>query len=180
MQMYNPPSDSCKEEGRNPGREAVPAVGIRTGSPLRTLFTSSLEQQALPACFPREALADRPDSSWHQAAFPWGRGCRSWPAGPSGGREARVGVTGSKPARRKTSSKIMVTSGGTGRSPLSILQDDNSPSALAPRQGKRHVLGENLGDRKEVTVDLSRNLKSGSCTWSDLNKENQQCSFVEN
>ncbi|NXV19387.1 CDCA3 protein, partial [Cepphus grylle] len=85
-----------------------------------------------------------------------------------------------KPVRRKTNNKIMATSGGTGRSPLSILQDDNSPSAPAPRQGKRHVLGENLGDKKEVTVDLSRSLKSGSSAWSNLNKENQQCPFVEN
>ncbi|XP_029875597.1 cell division cycle-associated protein 3 isoform X1 [Aquila chrysaetos chrysaetos] len=42
--------------------------------------------------------------------------------------------SGSKPVRRKTNNKIMTTSGGTGRSPLSILQDDNSPSAPAPRQ----------------------------------------------
>ncbi|XP_010118279.1 PREDICTED: cell division cycle-associated protein 3, partial [Chlamydotis macqueenii] len=86
----------------------------------------------------------------------------------------------SKPVRRKTNNKIMATPGGTGRSPLSILQDDNSPSAPAPRQGKRHVLGENLGEKKEVAVDLSRSLKSGNCAWSDLNKENQQCPFVEN
>ncbi|KAM8820555.1 cell division cycle-associated protein 3 [Eudromia elegans] len=92
----------------------------------------------------------------------------------------KAALSGDKPIRRKMSSKIMVTSGGTGRSPLSILQDDNSPSALAPRQGKKHTLGENLGDRKEVAVDLSRNLKPGSCAWSDLNKENQQCPFVEN
>ncbi|NXB13124.1 CDCA3 protein, partial [Rhagologus leucostigma] len=86
----------------------------------------------------------------------------------------------SKPVRHKPNNKFMVTSGGTGRSPLSILQDDNSPSAPAPRQGKRHVLGENLGEKKEVTVDLSRSLKSGNCAWGDLNKENQQCPFVEN
>ncbi|NXL06771.1 CDCA3 protein, partial [Mesembrinibis cayennensis] len=87
---------------------------------------------------------------------------------------------GSKPVRRKTNNKIMATPGGTGRSPLSILQDDNSPSAPAPRQGKRHVLGENLGEKKEGTVDLSRSLKSGNCAWSDLDKENQRCPFVEN
>ncbi|NXS95111.1 CDCA3 protein, partial [Jacana jacana] len=87
---------------------------------------------------------------------------------------------GSKPLRRKTNSKIMATSGGTGRSPLSILQDDNSPSAPAPRQAKRHVLGENIGEKKEVIVDLSRSLKSGNCAWSNLNKENQRCPFVEN
>ncbi|XP_026703050.1 cell division cycle-associated protein 3 [Athene cunicularia] len=87
--------------------------------------------------------------------------------------------SGSKPVRRKTNNKIIATSGGTGRSPLSIIQDDNSPSASAPRQGKRHVLGENLGE-KEMTVDLSRNLKTGNCAWNDLNKENQQCPFVDN
>ncbi|XP_054044233.1 cell division cycle-associated protein 3 [Rissa tridactyla] len=99
-------------------------------------------------------------------------------------RPARVAgpgfSSGSKPVRRKTNNKIMATSGGTGRSPLSILQDDNSPSAPAPRQGKRHVLGENLGEKKEVAVDLSRSVKSGNCAWSNLNKENQQCPFVEN
>ncbi|NXC58944.1 CDCA3 protein, partial [Aleadryas rufinucha] len=85
-----------------------------------------------------------------------------------------------KPIRHKPNNKFMATSGGTGRSPLSILRDDNSPSAPAPRQGKRHVLGENLGEKKEVTVDLSKSLKSGNYAWSDLNKENQQCPFVEN
>ncbi|NXG04227.1 CDCA3 protein, partial [Sakesphorus luctuosus] len=87
---------------------------------------------------------------------------------------------GLKSVRHKPNNKIMATSGGTGRSPLSILRDDNSPSAPSPRQGKRHVLGENLGEKKEVTVDLSRSLKSGNCAWSHLNKENQQCPFLEN
>ncbi|NXO56544.1 CDCA3 protein, partial [Aramus guarauna] len=97
-------------------------------------------------------------------------------------RPARVAgfSSGSKPVRRKTNNKIMASSGGTCRSPLSILQDDNSPSGPVPRQGKRHVLGESLGEKKEVTVDLSRSLKSGNCAWSDLNKENQQCPFMEN
>ncbi|XP_054242461.1 cell division cycle-associated protein 3 [Indicator indicator] len=99
----------------------------------------------------------------------------AWPA-----RVAGHGFSsGSKPMRRKTTTKVLATAGGAGRSPLSILQDDNSPSAPAPRQGKRHVLGENLGE-KEVTVDPSRSLKSGNYTWNDLNKENQQCPFVEN
>ncbi|NXA05902.1 CDCA3 protein, partial [Sapayoa aenigma] len=87
---------------------------------------------------------------------------------------------GRSPIRHKPSNKIMATSGGAGRSPLSILQDDNSPSAPTPRQGRRHVLGENLGEKKEVTADLSKSLKSGNSAWSDLNKENQQCPFVEN
>ncbi|KAM6292528.1 cell division cycle-associated protein 3 [Porphyrio hochstetteri] len=99
----------------------------------------------------------------------------AWPA-----RLAGPGFTsGSKPVRRKTNNKILASSGGTCRSPLSILQDDNSPSAPASRQGKRHVLGESRGE-KEVTADLSRSLKPGNCAWSDLNKENQQCPFVEN
>ncbi|NWX18540.1 CDCA3 protein, partial [Aegotheles bennettii] len=87
---------------------------------------------------------------------------------------------GSKPVRRKATSKVMATPSGTGRSPLSILQDDNSPSSPAPRQGKRPVLGENLGEKKEVMVDLNRSLKAGNCAWSDLNKENQRCPLVEN
>ncbi|XP_056340240.1 cell division cycle-associated protein 3 isoform X2 [Oenanthe melanoleuca] len=95
------------------------------------------------------------------------------------GRPAGHGPSAvSKPVRPKPNNKFMATPGGTGRSPLSILRDDNSPSAPAPRQGKRHVLVENLGEKKEV--DLSRSLKSGNYAWSDLNKENQQCPFVEN
>ncbi|KAM6309780.1 cell division cycle-associated protein 3 [Podargus strigoides] len=105
------------------------------------------------------------------------------PGAPEAERPPRAAgpgfCSGSKPVRHKTNNKIMATSGGTGRSPLSILQDDNSPSAPAPRQGKRHVLGENLGEKKEVTADLSRSLKSGNCAWSDLNKENQRCPLVE-
>ncbi|NWS73353.1 CDCA3 protein, partial [Crotophaga sulcirostris] len=87
---------------------------------------------------------------------------------------------GNKPVRRKANSKIMATTGGTVRSPLSILQDDNSPSTPVSRQGKRHVLGENFGEKKEVMADLGRTLKSGNCAWSDLNKENQRCPYVEN
>uniref|UniRef100_A0A8C9EQB5 Cell division cycle associated 3 n=1 Tax=Pavo cristatus TaxID=9049 RepID=A0A8C9EQB5_PAVCR len=86
---------------------------------------------------------------------------------------------GSKHVRRKASNKILATSGGIARSPFSILQDDNSPSAPVQRQAKKHILGENPGE-KEVAVDLSRSLKAGNCAWSDLNKENQQCPFVEN
>ncbi|NXG56874.1 CDCA3 protein, partial [Hemiprocne comata] len=98
-------------------------------------------------------------------------------------RAARLvgpGFSGSKPVRRKTNTKIMAPSGGSCRSPLSILLDDNAPSAFVPHQGKRHVLGENLGEKREVTVDLNRSLKSGNCPWSDLNKENHRCPFVEN
>ncbi|XP_030327810.1 cell division cycle-associated protein 3 isoform X2 [Strigops habroptila] len=120
-----------------------------------------------------------------EAAVPSGEAEERPPSpGATPARAARAAgpgfFSGSKPIRYKTNNKILATSGGTGRSPLSVLQDDNSPSAPAPRQGKRHMLGENLGEKKEVMVDLSRSLKSGNCAWSDLNKENQQCPFVEN
>ncbi|KAM7129271.1 cell division cycle-associated protein 3 isoform 1-T1 [Ciconia maguari] len=143
------------------------------------------------ACSAEEPAAEEaawrssPPAGGPEGAAPSGEGAER-PPSPSAGpaRPAHVAgpgfSSGSKPVRRKTNNKIMATSGGTGRSPLSILQNDNSPSAPAPRQGKRHALGENLGEKKEITVDVSRNLKSGNCEWSDLNKENQQCPFVEN
>ncbi|XP_042644865.1 cell division cycle-associated protein 3 [Tyto alba] len=144
-----------------------------------------------PACPAEEPAAEQP--AWRnsppaggpEAAAASGEGSER-PLSPDAApaRLTRVAgpgfSSGSKPVRRKTNNKIMTTSGGSGRSPLSILQDDNSPSAPAPRQGKRHVLGENLGEKKEVTVDLSRSFKSGNCSWSDLNKENQQRPYVEN
>ncbi|XP_039387984.1 cell division cycle-associated protein 3 isoform X2 [Mauremys reevesii] len=90
-------------------------------------------------------------------------------------------TSGGKPTRRKASSKVLAASGGSGRSPLSILQDDNSPSTLTPRQGKRHPsLAENLGEWKEVAADPGCSLKSGGRAWNDLNKENQHCRLVEN
>ncbi|XP_059671711.1 cell division cycle-associated protein 3 [Gavia stellata] len=137
-----------------------------------------------PAAEEGPARRSSPPAGGPEAAAPSGDGAERPPSpGAAPARPARLagpGFPGSKPVRRKTNNKIMATPGGTGRSPLSILQDDNSPSAPAPRQGKRHVLGENLGEKKEVTVDLSRSLKSGNCAWRDLNKENQQCHFVEN
>uniref|UniRef100_A0A8D0HD24 Cell division cycle-associated protein 3 n=1 Tax=Sphenodon punctatus TaxID=8508 RepID=A0A8D0HD24_SPHPU len=90
---------------------------------------------------------------------------------------------GGKPTRRKTSSKILAAaaSGGAGRSPLSTLQDDNSPTTLTPCQGKRHLsLTENSGERKEVAANSRLGLKPGSCAWDALNKENQQCHLVQN
>lgn len=85
---------------------------------------------------------------------------------------------GSKPTRRRTSSKILTMSTGAGRSPLSVLQEDNSPSSLAS-QGKRY-LADSQGDRKETVLISGRNLKTGTCSWQSLNKENQQCYLVEN
>ncbi|NXN31560.1 CDCA3 protein, partial [Nycticryphes semicollaris] len=156
-----------------PAEEAVEEPGLR-GSPLPAA-ASGEEAESLPSSSPSAA------PSWPARVagpgFSSGK-CFVWGLTPW-----RLPVPDSntpKPLRRKTNNKIMATSGGTGRSPLSILQDDNSPSAAAPRQSKRHVLGENIGEKKEVIVDLSRSLKSGNCAWSNLNKENQQCPFVEN
>ncbi|NWZ31661.1 CDCA3 protein, partial [Asarcornis scutulata] len=122
---------------------------------------------------------------WSSSARPSApRASRRWLHGPARSRPRPPGERRSGPrskyARRKAGNKILVTSGGNGRSPFSVLQDDNSPSASAPRQVKRHVLGENLGEKEIVAADLSRSLKAGNCPWSDLNKENQQCPFVEN
>ncbi|NXV08423.1 CDCA3 protein, partial [Cettia cetti] len=140
------------------------------------------EEPARRSSPPAGEEAERPPSpSTARPGRPAGHGSSSGECSvgadraPCARRAARQGL---KPIRHKPNNKLMATPGGTGRSPLSILRDDNSPSAPAPRQGKRHVLGENLGEKKEA--DLSRSLKSGNCAWSDLNKENQQCPFVEN
>ncbi|KAM7032014.1 cell division cycle-associated protein 3 [Passerculus sandwichensis] len=168
-----------------------PTPGI-SRTPMRAVSSDSVDRlvKQLSEAFGAEAAAPEPappaaagpaEEPAQRSAPPVGQGAER-PPSPSTARPARSAEHGlasvSKPLRHKPSNKFMATSGGTGRSPLSILQDDNSPSAPAPRQGKRHVLGENLGEKKEV--DLSRSLKSGNCAWSDLNKENQQCPFVEN
>nr|XP_047907527.1 cell division cycle-associated protein 3 [Anser cygnoides] len=129
------------------------------------------------AARPRQEPAAAPGREAERPPSPGGC-CEATPRAPRPAGTAPA--AGSKYARRKAGNKIMVTSGGNGRSPFSVLQDDNSPSASAPRQVKRHVLGENLGEKETAAADLSRNLKAGNCPWSDLNKENQQCPFVEN
>uniref|UniRef100_A0A8C3JJB3 Cell division cycle associated 3 n=1 Tax=Calidris pygmaea TaxID=425635 RepID=A0A8C3JJB3_9CHAR len=150
------------------GDEAVPPEPSAATCPAEDAEELARRSSPLPAAAPGEEAERLPSPS----------------PGAATARPARIAgpgfSSGSKPIRRKTNNKIMATSGGTGRSPLSILQDDNSPGAPTPRQGKRHVLGENIAEKKEVIMDLSRSLKSGNCAWSNLNKENQQCPFVEN
>ncbi|KAM6420250.1 cell division cycle-associated protein 3 [Pluvialis apricaria] len=175
--MRDPLSDSVdrlvKQLSEAFGVEATPPAAARPAE------EAAAEEPARQSCPPAGGPEATAVAAGDEAERPPSPSASAAPARPA--RFAGAGFfSGGKPVRRKTNNKIMATSGGTGRSPLSILQDDNSPSAPAPRQGKRHVLGENLGEKKEVTVDLSRSLKSGNCAWSDLNKENQQCPFVEN
>ncbi|XP_032110529.1 cell division cycle-associated protein 3 isoform X2 [Sapajus apella] len=71
-----------------------------------------------------------------------------------------------------------------GRSPLTILQDDNSPGTLTPRQGKRpSPLSENVSELKEGAIlGTGRLLKTGGRAWEqgqDHDKENQHFPLVE-
>ncbi|KAF7238135.1 Cell division cycle-associated protein 3 [Varanus komodoensis] len=87
--------------------------------------------------------------------------------------------TGSKPTRRRGNNKILATSMGPGRSPLSILQDDNSPNSLASHQIKRcPSVADDQAERKEGGLSAGRS-KAGSYNWNSLNKENQQRHVVE-
>ncbi|KAM9388202.1 cell division cycle-associated protein 3 [Phaethornis superciliosus] len=168
---------------RTPSTDSVDRL-VRQLSEAFGAEAASPEPPPAAACPTEEpARQTSPSAGGPEAAAPSGDEAER-PPSPSAvpARPARIagpGCSGSKPVRPKNNNKIMANS-GTGRSPLSILLDDNSPSAPTSRQGKRHVLGENVGEKREVTVDLNRSLKSGNCAWSDLNKENQQCPFVEN
>nr|XP_044995566.1 cell division cycle-associated protein 3 [Jaculus jaculus]XP_044995567.1 cell division cycle-associated protein 3 [Jaculus jaculus]XP_044995568.1 cell division cycle-associated protein 3 [Jaculus jaculus] len=86
--------------------------------------------------------------------------------------------SGSKCNRRKANSKVL------GRSPLTILQDDNSPGTLTLRQGKRpSSLIENARELKEGTIlGTGRLLRTGGRTreqGQDHDKENEQFALVE-
>ncbi|XP_028610294.1 cell division cycle-associated protein 3 [Grammomys surdaster] len=86
--------------------------------------------------------------------------------------------SGSKHSRRKANSKAL------GRSPLTILQDDNSPGTLTLRQGKRpSALSENVKDLKEgVILGNGRFLKAGGGAWEqnqDHDKENQHFALMD-
>ncbi|XP_050187983.1 cell division cycle-associated protein 3 isoform X1 [Myiozetetes cayanensis] len=202
IEVVSSPAGSPQPSPAEPPAAAVqerdprsPTPGI-SRTPMRAVSSDSVDRlvKQLSEAFGAEAAAPEPappgaaDTAEEPArrSAPPAVGELEGPLSPSTGparpaRPAGHGLSsGNKPVRHKPNNKIMVTSGGTGRSPLSILRDDNSPSTPAPRQGKKHVFGENLGEKKEVTVDLSKSLKSGSCAWNDLNKENQQCPFVEN
>ncbi|XP_014722028.1 cell division cycle-associated protein 3 isoform X1 [Equus asinus] len=86
--------------------------------------------------------------------------------------------SGSKCNRQKPKGKVL------GRSPLTILQDDNSPGTLTPRQGKWPSLSENVRELKEGAIlGTGRLLKTGGRAWEqgqDHDKENQHFPLVEN
>ncbi|KFO20265.1 cell division cycle-associated protein 3 [Fukomys damarensis] len=86
--------------------------------------------------------------------------------------------SGSKRSRRKQNSKVL------GRSPLTILQDDNSPGTLTPRQGKRpSPLSQNVRELKEGAIlGTGPLLKTEGRMWEpaqDHDKENQHFPLVE-
>ncbi|XP_075408243.1 cell division cycle-associated protein 3 isoform X2 [Tenrec ecaudatus] len=85
---------------------------------------------------------------------------------------------GPKCNRRKPRGK------GLGRSPLTILQDDNSPGALTPRQGKRpSPLSGDVRELKEgPRLGTRRLVKTGGQAWEPSqghDKENQHFALVE-
>ncbi|XP_043738293.1 cell division cycle-associated protein 3 isoform X1 [Cervus elaphus] len=85
--------------------------------------------------------------------------------------------SGSKCSRRKANNKV------PGRSPLTVLQDDNSPGTLTPRQGKQPSLSENFRELKEGAIlGTGRPLKTGGRAWEQgqgHDKENQHFALVE-
>lgn len=52
---------------------------------------------------------------------------------------------GNKPTRRRTNNKLLAPSTDSGRSPLSTLQNDNSPKALASLQVMICTVAEGVG-----------------------------------
>ncbi|XP_006891322.1 PREDICTED: cell division cycle-associated protein 3 [Elephantulus edwardii] len=87
--------------------------------------------------------------------------------------------SGSKHNRRKANGKVLV------RSPLTILQDDNSPGTVTLRQGKRpSSLSENVRELNEGAIlGTGRLLKTGGRSWEQgrgHDKENQHFPLVEN
>nr|XP_060618601.1 cell division cycle-associated protein 3 [Anolis sagrei ordinatus]XP_060618602.1 cell division cycle-associated protein 3 [Anolis sagrei ordinatus] len=88
---------------------------------------------------------------------------------------------GVKPTRRRVNNKMRTVSTGAGRPPLSILQDDNSPSALLPHQSKRGLsVADGQVELKEGMFNSGRILKAGGCNRPSFNKENQRQHLLEN
>lgn len=136
----------------------------------------SLDDQLLP--WSHTELPSKPECAKEEAKQP----TEAMVASQNSDKPSRDPETpqssGSKRSRRKANNKVL------GRSPLTILQDDNSPGTLMLRQGKRPPLNENVKDLKEgVILGTGRFLKTGGGAWEqnqDHDKENQHFAMMEN
>lgn len=157
--------------------ESVLPLGVPSSSeldlPLDTQL--SLEDQMLP--WNDAELPSKQVSSQEDARYPTETPVASQSSDKPSKDPESPRSSGSKRNRRKPN-KVL------GRSPLTILQDDNSPGTLTPRQGKRPCpLSENVKESKEGAIlGTGRLLKTGGRTreqGQDHDKENQHFALVE-
>uniref|UniRef100_A0A8D2DIL2 Cell division cycle-associated protein 3 n=2 Tax=Sciurus vulgaris TaxID=55149 RepID=A0A8D2DIL2_SCIVU len=158
--------------------ESVLPLGVPSSSeldlPLDTQL--SLEDQKLPWNDPE--LPSKQVSSQEDARHPTETPVASQSSDNPSKDPESPRSSGSKRNRRKPNNKVL------GRSPLTILQDDNSPGTPKPRQGKRpSPLSENVRELKEGAIlGTGRLLKTGGRAWEqgqDHDKENQHLTLVE-
>ncbi|KAI6049677.1 cell division cycle-associated protein 3 isoform X1 [Marmota monax] len=161
----------------DPPPESVLPLGVPSSSeldlPLDTQL--SLEDQVLP--WNDTELPSKQVSSQEDARHPTETPVASQSSDKLSKDPESPRSSGSKRSRRKPN-KVL------GRSPLTILQDDNSPGTLTPRQGKRpSPLSENVRELKEGAIlGTGRLLKTGGRAWEqgqDHDKENQHFALVE-
>lgn len=157
--------------------ESVLPLGVPSSSELELPLDTqlSLEDQMLP--WNDTELPSKQVSSQEDARYPTETPVASQSSDKPSKDPESPRSSGSKRNRRKPN-KVL------GRSPLTILQDDNSPGTLTPRQGKRPCpLSENVKESKEgATLGTGRLLKTGGRTWEqgqDHDKENQHFALVE-
>uniref|UniRef100_A0A5F8H9R9 Cell division cycle associated 3 n=1 Tax=Monodelphis domestica TaxID=13616 RepID=A0A5F8H9R9_MONDO len=177
-QLVKQLSEAFGAEASKPEHSTEPALPVKFSSqPEQDLSPFSLERQIPPASLSQiEVSRKQTNTTEVTEQLPAPRMTSQDPDKFLRGSETPCS-SGSKPPRRKPASKVL------GRSPLTTLQDDNSPGPLMPRQGKRStVLSENVGDRKEGAILVTGHpLKITGWAWDQgHNKENQHCSLVEN
>ncbi|KAM5262924.1 cell division cycle-associated protein 3 isoform 3-T3 [Ctenodactylus gundi] len=173
-----------------------PTLGIartpmKTGSAERVLPLEVLSSSELDLSLDAQLVLEDQMPPWSQPELT----SKQAPSNTEGSQPTEIPVTsqssdkplrdpetprpaGSKHSRRKPNSKAL------GRSPLTILPDDNSPGTVTPRQGKRpSPLSENVREPKEGTVlRTGQFLKTGGRAWEQAqehDKENQHFSLVE-
>uniref|UniRef100_I3MTX6 Cell division cycle associated 3 n=1 Tax=Ictidomys tridecemlineatus TaxID=43179 RepID=I3MTX6_ICTTR len=166
-----------KTSSADPPPASVLPLGVPSSSeldlPLDTQL--SLEDQVLP--WNDTELPSKQVSSQEDARHPTETPVASQSSDKLSKDPESPRSSGSKLSRRKPN-KVL------GRSPLTILQDDNSPGTLTPRQGKRpSPLSENVRELKEGAIlGTGRLLKTGGRAWEqgqDHDKENQHFALVE-